>query len=615
MAMLALSTAVHSAPYGGGNANPMLINKCQDITGLTVSLYVTQDIVPNTNTPGGGFSMQLNADPPKGVGVVWLQYIFLFKTDQPTAWVEYWPNTSTHVDNMTGMNVNLPSNIVPAGSKLTIALASNASQQVSSSTFSFTDNTGHTTPVNMTDPSYLNMPEVIPLSSFWMSVVGPWDGLFTNFTSGAGYLTYSATSGPLAPQGTVCSNVDELVGTDENSNSVYGAYSPGAGTTLVQPMSSPNSGALTSNMDTAGNKLQVYHLAQNPQTMNMDINQFAWSGAWASTDVSTLPTSVTGNPIPPAVIGSPLLTYENTIYDAPETFYLAANTQGVMQIEQLWGENSNPANLTGSAQPPTPGSSLAGFIDPILGTDNVFYQGTDQHIHQLSWSPGVPWAEDTRVTSANAPTAAFASQLNGHMTPASEELFYVGSNQHVYELWRWSKNYDGWHLTDVTMANGVKPLAAVGSQLAGFWDSSAATDVVLYMSVDQHLHELLFAGSIWRDIDVAGTSGAPAIAVGSAIAAHFNTSAGSEEVYVVNQDQTIEEMWSWPSQTPTWHAQDAFTGNAANAQPANIGTPLVTDMDSVNGTLSDEVYYVGTDGNVHEVWNSANSGGWHPGTP
>jgi hypothetical protein len=160
-----------------------------------------------------------------------------------------------------------------------------------------------------------------------------------------------------------------------------------------------------------------------------------------------------------------------------------------------------------NAQAVAASSGLAGFLDPIVGSDNVFYVGTDQHVHLLTRSPGLSWTQDSRL--ASAPPAALASALTGHMNAQSEEIFYVGADQHIYELWRWSSTFDGWHLTDVTLANEPKPLAAVGSQLTGYYDAKAGTDAVFYVGTDQHLHELLFSSSRWTGIDVTGTSGAP----------------------------------------------------------------------------------------------------------
>lgn len=150
------------------------------------------------------------------------------------------------------------------------------------------------------------------------------------------------------------------------------------------------------------------------------------------------------------------------------------------------------------------GGGLAGFVDPIVGSDNVFYVGTDQHVHLLTRSPGASWTQDPRLVSV--PVAASESALTGHMNAQSEEIFYIGADQHVYELWRWSRTFDGWHSTDVTLANGSKPLAAVGSRLPGYYDARARTDAVFYVATDQHVHQLLFSSGTWSGTDVTAAS-------------------------------------------------------------------------------------------------------------
>ncbi len=181
-----------------------------------------------------------------------------------------------------------------------------------------------------------------------------------------------------------------------------------------------------------------------------------------------------------------------------------------MRVDKLW--LAVVMGTTGCVTTPTTGvpavtGGLAGFVDPIAGSDNVFYVGTDLHVHLLTRSPGLSWKQDSSL--AGAPPATLASALTGHMNAQSEEVFYVGADRHIYELWRWSSNFDGWHTTDVTMANESKPLAAVGSQLIGFYDSKAGTDAIFYVATDQHVHELLFSSSRWTGIDVSAASGAP----------------------------------------------------------------------------------------------------------
>ncbi|MFI5351379.1 MAG: hypothetical protein ACHQZS_00310 [Candidatus Binatales bacterium] len=623
--------------YWSSNGNILLGNNCQSLLGLTVSLHVTQDMLATTSdgsdlngatVPNGGFSLQLNATPPQGPSypVYWLQYLIVIKGNRAYIFPQYWyPRPAVQGE---GVNeppettiLSLPSNMIPAGWVLTIALTNDpVTGNVTGATFSITDNAGKTTSVPMVMPTYstpmnssLNNTNILaPIKVLLVNVVGPPSYETSTFSSGAGYITYGVSSGQL---GLTLSSACGVETTDEASNASYGMISPSVGSTLVQPVTTPFAGALASNMDTADNIVQVYHFtqylpptAQSQNTGNCYLNEFAFNGTWSSNNVTTTAGA------PAATLGSPVASYENTLYNAPEAFYFVPISQGGQQIEQLWSKTWSPKSLTSlaNAQPAALGSGLGGYIDPIAATDNVFYQGTDQHVHLLTWSPGGNWAEDPRL--ANAPAATFAGALTGHMSAKSEEIFYMGTNQHIYELWRWSKNFDGWHSTDVTLANGQKPLPAIGSPLAGFYDAKAGTDAVFYVGTDRHVRELVFSLGRWTGVDVTLASNTLPAGLGSTLAAHLNTVAGSEEVFFVNSDQTIEELWSWSTAAPTWNASNVShaAGSPALASP---GSPLTTDINSVSSTKTDELYYVGNDGNVYQLWWSPNTGQWSASTP
>jgi len=613
--LLAAPAAAQSNPLGSNN-NYTLINNCRSVDGLTVSLQVTQDILAAATVGYGnvtsGFAMQLNAAPPSSSPFQWLQYGIIVEGDQVLGFTQYWDPAGINEHNEPVI-VTLPSDTVPAGSVLTIALTNDSSGNVNSITYSVTDPIGHKSILPMPLPDYNDgQPALVPIMAFQVDIVGPIDYEVSTFSSGAGYLSYQVSSGALSVQNSPsqCPNAYEGLITGETSKSLYGYVTPGPGSTLVQPVTTPFAGALASNMDSADNVLDVYHLAKVSNSNNVHLDEFTFS-PWVLTDVNT------SSAAPVATLGSPIASYENTIYNAPEAFYLVPNSQGSEQVEQLWGRTWSPTSLTSvaNAQPAVVGSGLVGFIDSIAGTDNVFYQGTDQHVHVLTWSAGAPWAEDTRIGDSPAPAAAFASALTGHMNAWSEELFYIGTNQHVYEIWRWSQDFDGWHSTDVTLANGSKPLAAIGSSLAGFYDSYAGTDAVFYVGTDQHVHELLFSEGAWTGIDLTAESGAPNVGIGTALAAHTNPLANpqSEEVFFIDANQTIQELWSWSVHPPAWQTYDVSQSAAGSPALAAPGSPLAVDIDSVTNPHRDELYYVGTDGSVHELWWSA--GRWAASRP
>jgi len=83
-------------PVIGGNNNYLLSNSCNNIQGLTVSLHVTKDMVADVTpgsggvgTPNGGFAMQLNANPPAGEPVFWMQYGIIIENNQALGFIQY----------------------------------------------------------------------------------------------------------------------------------------------------------------------------------------------------------------------------------------------------------------------------------------------------------------------------------------------------------------------------------------------------------------------------------------------------------------------------------------------------------------------------------------------
>ncbi|MGB6687499.1 MAG: hypothetical protein WBE76_06620 [Terracidiphilus sp.] len=312
---------------------------------------------------------------------------------------------------------------------------------------------------------------------------------------------------------------------------------------------------------------------------------------------------ITGPGAGPSV-GSPfgIASYLNTIYGANEVFYLANDPQGGQQVEQLWGATALPMDLTANTVAPAPDSSLVGYINPCEPSDNVFYIGTDQHVHLLTWTPLGGWSPLDITAKYDTGGNALGGVLIGHLKGnLSEEVFYLEADHHVHELWRWSDcstgtRFDGWHNTDVTIANGgTGPDAAAGSPLAGFFDAKANVDGIFYVGTDQHIHELLFpAQPVWTNIDVTKVSGAPAVPSVTSLAAHVNTIANREEVFYLDANSEIHQLWT-SSLTPTLWRNVANTINAASggAPRAESGSPLVTDVITLEN--ADEVYYIGED--------------------
>jgi hypothetical protein len=623
--------------HWSGNG-PMLLGSgtaCQSISNLTVSLHVTQNMLATTSggdlkqdVPNGGFSFQLNASPmqkPTQPPVFWLQYLIIVQHNKAIPFVQYFDNAGTYsIYHPIILRPNaLPAgNMIPAGYVLTVGLVSDPRNgNVTGANFSITDNAGKQTTIAMPSaaipmPNYgrarSNNPRdtiLSPFSTFALAIVGPPSYEKSTFLSGAGYITYDVPRGQLnQTQASTCG----VISTGEQSNVSYGMISPSAGSSLVQPLTTPFSGALASTMDRTNNVLQVYHFTQYPangrnrNNGNFFLNQFAYNGSWNAQNMNNVAGA------PPATLGSAVLAYQDVISHESQIYYLASSPSGDQVIEQLSGTNWTPKSLTSvaTAQPPALGSGLAGYSTVLPESNNIFYQGADRHVHLIARTTGRGWAEEKGL--GVGPAAALASPLSGHATTQTDEVFYLGTDQHIYELWRWSTKFDGWHSQDVTQAVPAGVVAAVGSPLASFFDARTNTDALFFVGTDQHVHEFRYANHAWEGIDLTAASRAAPVGVGSMLAAHVNQISGSQEVFFVNGDQTIEEIWSPANGLSAWKTANLTRLAGGNTEAASLGGPLTAAVNTVSNT--DDLYYIGSDGNVYGL-SSPDNRRWSFFTP
>ncbi len=244
-----------------GNNNVVLVSQCANLQGLTVTFKVTEDLVTVGNA---GFGLQLNCFPQAGQTfqnqtLNWFQYVIaiggagdgLPGNDQKVGWaVEYWntngpgswpsgytpnpANTSPQrpvIPNDAGVVsfADAPSNQILKGSILQVQLKTDTSGNVTKAIFNYTDPGGTTKTASFT----LASNAAFPIYGVQAVLVGPYDGAPTSFTSGAGILTYTVSSGSLGVETTSCGGYPEP-GTAEDSNSIYGDVTPTTGSPVTQ---------------------------------------------------------------------------------------------------------------------------------------------------------------------------------------------------------------------------------------------------------------------------------------------------------------------------------------------------------------------------------------------
>ncbi len=276
---------------GTGSNNSVLVDRCQNLSNLTVQFQVTEDL----DTVGDhGFSLQLNSYPQpaartpnstegttfpgKPVGQLnWFQYLIIVADKKVSFEIQYWASAKSYQTGGAGGNppeIRWPpgytpnpvdtspwlpvfphsaitgtvvgsrsSNKVPAGSLIKIQLATDGNGNVTGATFSIADPGGSVHSAS-TQPwqHYAGQSEpatyaLFPIYGFQADVVSA-PGLECTFTSGAGTLTYSVSPGVLSVQ-TVNTCGGSQPGTGESSNTFYGEVTPASGATVTQSLNVP----------------------------------------------------------------------------------------------------------------------------------------------------------------------------------------------------------------------------------------------------------------------------------------------------------------------------------------------------------------------------------------
>jgi hypothetical protein len=306
--------------------------------------------------------------------------------------------------------------------------------------------------------------------------------------------------------------------------------------------------ALTSAFDHTTNYAHAYCLGTNHHVYEV----YGTGSAWVSDDA----TAMAGAPV--AVSGSALTSFiDNTNNSSiPHVFYLGTN-QNVYELYYTYtgGWHSDDPTALAGAPSAAGGSSLSSFLFYLVSNNvlitgmEVFYEGTNQQVYELSWQGGRFWSEQVPTILAHAPTAVVGSALTSFVDESGSSpishAFYLATNENVYELYDTSS----WHSDNPTSLAGA-PLAVSGSALTGFINISSIGDTgmhVMYLGTNEHLYALHWASGInWTSFDATASSGAPSAATGSALAS-FQDLAGGVRCYFVGTNLHVYEL-NWLSE-------------------------------------------------------------------
>jgi hypothetical protein len=231
-----------------GFSNYIFYSDCNNLRDVSVAVTVTDDIMPSN---ASGLSIQLNCYSPNGSRLGAQQYalvlmanatelVYIIQNEfQGPPWGNVPP--SPIQNNVAGIG----STVLAAGTTLTIALENDPDGVITGARFSvmYPAAPGVIEFPNSTFASLTGLgiaaEDQAPIVAFQLDICGPDNRAFTDFTSGAGTITYSASDQtPL----TVLNSIPDCTGywsTEENSTMAYGLLPSGWSSTVFnQPFHS-----------------------------------------------------------------------------------------------------------------------------------------------------------------------------------------------------------------------------------------------------------------------------------------------------------------------------------------------------------------------------------------
>jgi hypothetical protein len=229
----------------GSNSNYLMAANCNDITGLAVTIDVSETI-----TGSDGYGFQVNAYSASSDYDGGQQYLIFQApgSKQLSCMIDNWTNGAgglSQIINVIQPLATLPGTSLPAGYSLGIALNCDGKGNVTGATYTAKDDSG--TGIGQVTLNILSQTDLVtgnpataadlaPIVAFQLDFVDYLNGGNTVLSSGAGTINYQADQA-LSALSTEPACVDWSYVTVETANSVYGPLPAVASQGFVQSFS------------------------------------------------------------------------------------------------------------------------------------------------------------------------------------------------------------------------------------------------------------------------------------------------------------------------------------------------------------------------------------------
>lgn len=190
------------------------------------------------------------------------------------------------------------------------------------------------------------------------------------------------------------------------------------------------------------------------------------------------------------------LVYQGTNQHMYQTNITSPSCDG-----STWSSGDLTAMANTSAVPAA-GTALISYVNNPYEHD--FYFGTDNHLHELLWSPNMTDHDLTGMTGGAQAAPGSTLAMFGAVPTCNLAVIYQGANGHMYQTW----SCDGfnWTTGDLTAMANTTVVPASATALSSYVNNPYEHD--FYQGTDNHVYELLWTGSNMLNIDVTPNSDA-----------------------------------------------------------------------------------------------------------
>lgn len=296
--------------------------------------------------------------------------------------------------------------------------------------------------------------------------------------------------------------------------------------------------------------------------------------------------------------GGPLASFSDS--SGEHVFYVDTNAH----VNQLYfngsgWSNQDLTNMTGSVL--NNSNALTGFADGF--GEHAMYIGMDQHVHQLYYpASGGGWSDQDLTVQSGASNLASPGQMTSFVN-SYEHAIYMGMDQSVYQIY-FDINNHGWlgHNQDLSRLANAK-VSIGGVSVSSFSDSSG--EDVLYVGSDQHVYDLNYRSG-WGNLDLSNQSCVkpyPLPDLETALSSYSDRT--GEHIYYIDTKHHVYELSPAPG---CWQNKDVTQDSMAKFVADTACGSQITSFDNSYGK---HVYYVAVeDGFIHQLYRAPGSQHW-----